>query len=84
MFCCLFGQAKKLEANSEKIVAISFDGEVIGTVINNSSVIAKDGKKDYKLNSLGEVIDGKGSVVGAVLPEGVAVANDGKFLELLI
>ena len=67
-------------AYSNEITAINFNGDVIGTVIPDGSVIGTKNDIIGKVTADSFIVNNKGNIIGGVVPQGVAIGNDNKLL----
>ncbi len=68
------------EAFSNEITAINFNGDIIGKVIPDGTVIGL--KNDILGNVTADsfIVNSKGKIIGGVVPQGVVIGNDNKLL----
>ena len=67
-------------ASAQEITAIDFNGDLIGKVIPDGSVIGF--KNDYIGNITADslIVNAEGELIGGVVPQGIAIGNDTKVL----
>ncbi|MBQ8631284.1 MAG: hypothetical protein IJ479_06140 [Alphaproteobacteria bacterium] len=67
-------------AAAEEISAIDFNGDLIGKVIPNGSVVGLDNQLIGNVTADSLIVNFDGKLIGGVVPQGVAVGNDTKLL----
>ncbi len=67
-------------AYANEITAIDFNGEVIGTVIPDGSVIGSQNNIVGKVTADSFIVNNNGEIIGGVVPQGVVIGNDNKLL----
>ncbi len=67
-------------ARAAEITAIDFNGDLIGKVIPDGTVVSFDNEVIGNVTADSFIVDGKGELIGGVIPQGVAVGNDNKLL----
>ena len=67
-------------AAAEEISAIDFNGDLIGKVIPNGSVVGLNNQLIGNVTADSLIVDFEGKVIGGVVPQGIAVGNDTKLL----
>ncbi len=76
----LLGIITVREVHANEITAINFNGDVIGKVIPDGSVIGLENDVIGSITADSFIIDAKGSIIGGVVPQGVVIGNDNKLL----
>ncbi|MBQ8870107.1 MAG: TrbI/VirB10 family protein [Alphaproteobacteria bacterium] len=67
-------------AYANEITAINFNGDIIGTVIPDGSVIGKQNDIIGKVTADSFIVNNNNEIIGGVVPQGIAIGNDNKFL----
>lgn len=67
-------------ALAQEITAINFNGDLIGKVIPDGTVISFDNEIIGNVTADSFIINGKGELIGGVIPQGVVIGNDNKLL----
>lgn len=67
-------------AAAEEISAIDFNGDLIGKVIPNGSVVGLDNQLIGNVTADSLIVNSDGKLIGGVVPQGIAVGNDTKLL----
>ena len=75
-FCCLFSSA----AFAEEISAVDFNGNLIGKVIPDGSVVGVNNQLIGNVTADSLIVNFDGKIIGGVVPQGVAIGNDTKIL----
>lgn len=65
---------------ANEITAIDFNGELIGRVIPDGSVVGINNQIIGNITADSFIINSAGEIVGGVVPQGIAIGNDNKFL----
>ncbi len=67
-------------AYANEITAIDFNGDVIGKVIPDGSVIGMQNNVIGKITADSFIVNNKGDIIGGIVPQGVAIGNDNRLL----
>ena len=67
-------------AAAQEITAIDFNGDLIGKVIPDGSVIGFNNDYIGKITADSLIVNAEGELIGGVVPQGIAVGNDTKVL----
>ena len=67
-------------AYANEITAIDFNGEIIGKVIPDGSVIGLKNEIIGNITADSFIINNDGTIIGGVVPQGVVISNDNKLL----
>lgn len=67
-------------AFSQEITAINFNGDLIGKVIPDGTVVSFDNEIIGNITADSFIVNGKGELIGGIVPQGVAIGNDNKLL----
>ncbi len=65
-------------AFSQEITAINFNGDLIGKVIPDGTVVSFDNEIIGNITADSFIVNGKGEIIGGIIPQGVAIGNDNK------
>ncbi len=65
---------------AQEITAIDFNGDLIGKVIPDGTVISFDNAIIGNVTADSFIVNSKGELIGGVIPQGIAVGNDNKLL----
>ena len=67
-------------ALAQEITAINFNGDLIGKVIPDGTVVSFDNEVIGNITADSFIVDSKGEIKGGIIPQGVAIGNDNKLL----
>lgn len=82
-FCKFFVFGAMFVASSvyaNEITAIDFNGNIIGKVIPDGSVIGMQNNIIGKVTADSFIVDNTGGIIGGIVPQGVVIGNDNKVL----
>ena len=65
---------------ANEITAIDFNGELIGRVIPDGSVVGLNNQIIGNITADSFIVNSEGDIIGGVVPQGIAIGNDNKFL----
>lgn len=65
---------------AQEITAIDFNGDLIGKVIPDGTVISFDNAIIGNVTADSFIVNAKGELIGGVIPQGVAIGNDNRLL----
>ena len=65
---------------AQEITAIDFNGDLIGKVIPDGTVVSFDNTIIGNVTADSFIVNAKGELIGGVIPQGIAVGNDNKLL----
>lgn len=65
---------------AQEITAIDFNGDLIGKVIPDGTVISFDNEVIGNVTADSFIVNEKGELIGGVIPQGVVIGNDNKLL----
>ncbi len=65
---------------AQEITAIDFNGDLIGKVIPDGTVISFDNAILGNVTADSFIVNTKGELIGGVIPQGIAIGNDNKLL----
>ncbi len=74
-FVFLFVVFYSFTASASDISALNFNGDLIGKVIPDGTVVNQDNEVIGHMNADGLVLDAKGIIIGGIVPQGVAISN---------
>ena len=74
-FVFLFVVFYSITASASDISALNFNGDLIGKVIPDGTVVNQDNEVIGRMNADGLVLDSKGNIIGGIVPQGVAISN---------
>ncbi len=67
-------------AFAQEITAINFNGDLIGKVIPDGTVVSFDNEVIGNITADSFIVNNKGEIKGGIIPQGVAIGNDNKLL----
>lgn len=65
---------------AQEITAINFDGDLIGKVIPDGSVVSFDNEIIGNITADSLIINADGTLIGGIVPQGVVIGNDNKLM----
>lgn len=65
---------------AQEITAINFNGDLIGKVIPDGSVVSFDNEIIGNITADSLLVDANGALIGGIVPQGVVIGNDNKLM----
>jgi ribosomal protein L27 len=65
---------------AEEITAVNFNGDLIGKVIPDGSVVSFDNEIIGNITADSLIMDPKGELLGGIVPQGIVIGNDNKLI----